>query len=240
MFKINKKILKILLIAIVLSALTVGSYFYFSKQTTSKIATTKPSFEFSHPDTRPEVISGKIVTLKRIRPEYYKDYFNMVNDPQVLKQLPWSKKINFNFIKWYLDDELNREKNRLTFIYMVFDNKDNRLVGSIEVREFDPEDDSGNFGCWLNSKYWGDGRLQEAAKLLASEYFKIYKNIDKFNAYVDMDNLRSYFGLKKAGFKLVKILHSKNKPDQYLLEYYREQTSQPVLNNSKSSTLNPD
>ncbi|KKP24799.1 MAG: hypothetical protein SZ59_C0001G0117 [candidate division TM6 bacterium GW2011_GWF2_28_16] len=235
MCKIFSKKLKIFLAILFLTGLSVTGYFYFSKNIS--FTQEQSSFKFSHPDARPEIIPGKIITLKRLKPEYFKDYFEMANDPLVLKPLYWPAKLTLAWIKDYLEEEFEREKNKLTFIYMIFDNKENKLIGSAEIREPDPED-PGQFGCWINPKYWGGGRLQEAVKLLAQEYFKIYPNINKFNAHVEMWNLRSYFGLKKCGFKLVDTLHFKAEPSRYFLEYYKDNNT-PVLNNSKDNILDP-
>lgn len=235
MCKILNKYLKIFLSLTIVTILGFTGYYYFSKN--NNLNKNISSFEFSHPDDRPEIIQGKIITLKRLRPEYFKDYHNMANNPLVLKPLYWPEKLTLSWIKEYLEEEIEREKDRLTFIYMIFDNKNHKLIGSVEIREPDPSD-PGQFGCWINPKYWGGGRLQEAVKLLAQEYFKIYPNINKFNAHVEMWNLRSYFGLKKCGFKLVDTLNFKDEPSRYFLEYYKD-NSTPVLNNSKDNILDP-
>lgn len=178
------------------------------------------AFQFSHPDSRPDEIKGKTITLKRLQPSYYKEYFEKINYPEVLKPLYFPKKLSLKWIKEYLDEEIGREADSETFLYLIFNNNNNELVGSVEIREPNPKD-PGQYGCWITPKYWSTGKLQEAFKLLVENYFKIQPNVEKFNAHVEMWNLRSYYALKKCGFKLVKTIHFKTQPSRYLLEYYK-------------------
>jgi RimJ/RimL family protein N-acetyltransferase len=209
--------LKIILSIFILLGIATTIYIFIPKNK-SKIEKIK-SFELSQPDSRPNEITGETVTLKRLNPEYFPEYFEKINYPQVLKPLYFPSKLTFQWIKEYLDEEFDRERNRQTFLYLIFNNKNNELVGSIEIREQNPKD-PGQFGCWITPKYWGKGKLQEAFNLIINAYFKLKPDVKNFNAHVEMWNLRSYYALKKCGFKLIKTLHFKNQPSRYLLEYY--------------------
>ena len=101
---------------------------------------------------------------------------------------------------------------------MIFDNKDDKLIGSISIREKKPKE-PGQFSTWLNEKYWGGGRLAEAVKLITVEYFKL-TNVDSFNAHIEMWNLRSYYALKKAGFKFIDLYYPEGQPPRYIFEFY--------------------
>lgn len=216
MKSINKKILKIVIYILLISIIGSVIYIYIPSESSHLSI---QYLQLKKPDNRPDIIKGKIVTLKLLNPKYYPAYLKMVNDPLVLKPLYFPKSITFKWIKEYLDEDLKLQSKKLTLIYVIFDNKDNKLIGSIEIREPNPSY-PGQFGCWINPTYWGGGRLQEAFKLISTEYFKLFPKKEKFNAHVEMWNLRSYFSLKKCGFKLINTLHFKNQPSRYLLEYY--------------------
>ena len=126
MFKFNKKLSKLLIIFSILLASGLG-YYYFSKQTKEKVISSK--FDLSQPDSRPEIIPGKIITLKRFRPEYFKDYCNMKKHPLVLKPLYYPEKTSYKLIEHNLKQDLERERKGIVFLYAIFDNKDNRIVG---------------------------------------------------------------------------------------------------------------
>ncbi|MFH1461751.1 MAG: GNAT family protein [bacterium] len=221
----NKYSIKKIIIGVILTLSIIFATLYLiipkfvSKNSTqNKITST---FQFSRPDNRPDEIKGQTITLKRLQPYYYKEYFEKINYPEVLKPLYFPKKLSFKWIEEYLDEEIEKETEGETFLYLIFDNNNNELIGSVEIREPNPKD-PGQYGCWITPKYWGTGKLQEAFKLLVENYFKIQPNVEKFNAHVEMWNLRSYYALKKCGFKLVKTLHFKTQPSRYLLEYYKE------------------
>lgn len=228
MKNMNKKILKIILYISLAAGIGTATYIYFPSQ---KSRLSNQHLQVTKADNRPDEIKGDIVTLRLLNPKHYQAYFKMVDDPLVLKPLYFPKNITFSWIKEYLDENLELQTEGLTFIYVIFDNKDDKLIGSIEIREPNPSD-PGQFGCWLNPAYWGGGRLQEAFQLISKEYFKLFPKKEKFNAHVEMWNLRSYFSLKKCGFKLTDTLHFKRQPSRYLLEYYN-----PKKNNPKSSKI---
>jgi len=142
----------------------------------------------------------------------------MISVPIITKPLYYPTRPSFEFIQNRLKRELAREAKGDTFLYMVFDNKENQLVGAVEIREKNPKD-PGQFSCWLNDKYWGGGRFQEAIKLITREYFKV-KKVPSFNAHVETWNLRSFYALKNAGFNLVDFYYQNGQKTRYILEFY--------------------
>jgi RimJ/RimL family protein N-acetyltransferase len=219
----NKKI-KFITILAAIAAVGAISYFYIPKFWEQKTAQTQSAtitlpttkkVEFSHPDDRPEEIKGNIVTLKRLRPEYFQEYHKMCT-PLVRKPLYFQT--SYEWTKHFLEKELRKEAEGKILFYVIFDNKDNKLIGSLDIREKNPKD-PGQFGCWLNENYWGGERMREAIKLISDAYFKL-KKVDSFNAHVEIWNLRSYYALKKSGFKLVDFYYEDGKPTRYILEFY--------------------
>ncbi|MCK4651053.1 GNAT family N-acetyltransferase [Candidatus Babeliales bacterium] len=215
--KILKKLIsnikiKFIVLAILTTIIGITTIVYITKY----FSIIPKEYQFSRPDERSNEIKGKIITLKRLNHQYFQDYFKMLS-PKVRKPLYFPFPHNFENVKNFLEKELSREAAGKTFLYIIFDNKDINLIGSIEIREKNPND-PGQFSCWLNEKYWGGGRIHEAIKLITKEYFKI-KKVKSFNAHVEMWNLRSYYALKKAGFKLVKTYKPEYDKPRYILEY---------------------
>ena len=148
----------------------------------------------------PEIVIGKTVTLKKFKPEYFSDYHNMLSNT-VRHGLEWPKNITLDWIISELKAELKKEQTGTVVMYCIFDNKDNKLIGFIDIRDKDP-DDLGQFGVWINENYWGNGRMQEATKLISQVYFAV-KNEDSYVAHVRLWNQRSYHALKNLGFKML-------------------------------------
>lgn len=220
MIKIFKKFSKLFFGISLLTAITSLTYFYYRSKSTlpQKIS----AYKFSRPDSRADILAGKVITLKRLNPEYFYDFYKMYDDPLVTTPLyspDMPEEVQYSQLVEHLKYELEKEANGLVLSYMIFDNKDNKLVGALEIREPDPSS-PGQFGCWINPKYWGNNRFQEAFKLISNEYFRLHPNTEKFTAHVKMWNLRGYFALKKSGFKLIKTLHFQDMPSRYFLEYY--------------------
>ncbi len=199
------------------TAIAVAAYFYFPNFFPTQPQQVTTTFQFSRPDNRPDEIKGEIVTLKRLHPEYFMVYHKMIS-PTVRKPLYWPAHGSFSWTKKQLTKELKKEAAGLTFLYTIFDNNDDKLIGALGIREKNPKD-PGQFYCWLNENYWGGGRIREAIKLVTREYFKI-KKVPSFTAHVEMWNLRSYYALKKAEFKLVDFYYENGEKTRYILEFY--------------------
>jgi RimJ/RimL family protein N-acetyltransferase len=115
------------------------------------------------------------------------------------------------------------EKNQTgkQLMYIIFDNKNNKLIGKVEIREKDP-DDPGQFGFWINENYRGGGRIQEATKLIIATYFRLHPDRNVFNVYVRLWNKPSFYALKKAGFKEVGFTYENGNPSYQIMEYHKK------------------
>src|SRR5579862_9619726 len=82
----------------------------------------------------PTEIKGKIVTLKRLKEEYFVDFHNMYSKT-VRKALEFSETVSLGYIIDYLHGEMERDRKGEQLMYCIFDNKENKLVGSLEIRE---------------------------------------------------------------------------------------------------------
>jgi RimJ/RimL family protein N-acetyltransferase len=168
----------------------------------------------------PEEIKGSIITLKKLTEDLFIDYHNMFS-ANVRYGLEFPKTITLGYTIRYLHSEMEKEAQGEMLHYCIFDNKDNNLVGSIEIRELNPLD-PGQFGWWLNENYRGSGRALEALKLIVQAYFKLKPQAKKFTAQVRSWNKSSYHALKKFGFKDAGFYYENGKPARHILEYTRE------------------
>jgi len=159
-------------------------------------------------------LKGKLVTLKPLRESYFPQYVKMFS-PKVRDLLHVSSQESEIT---YLYDRLEKQKVGHTFFYCVFENKENKLIGAIEIRN--PQETDSQLYSWLNEAYWGTGMYQEALQLLSKIYFQETNELF-YRANVDISNIRSYKALKKHGFidfGLKKGAHGK----QYILVFKRK------------------
>lgn len=206
----TKKIILGLLAAITIG---IGSYIGYHRYTT---------YQQSIPYTvnAPEEIKGTIITLKMPKEEYFLDFHNMFSDT-VRKNLEFPKHISLGYTIAYLREEMKKSAKGEQLWYMIFDNKDNKLIGGIEIRELN-DIDPGQLGCWINENYWGGGRLQEALHLITKMYFSLKPQEKSYIAHVRLWNKRSYYALKKYGLKEVGYFYENGQPARYLLEMHRD------------------
>jgi RimJ/RimL family protein N-acetyltransferase len=159
------------------------------------------------------ISSGKLITLRPLESKDINVYLEQLSD--VVKQ---TLHIGSNDDEsTYISERLVAQKNNITCVYAVINNKSNELIGAVEIRP--PIQYSGQLYIWLNEHYWGGGYFKEAIQIVIALYFQ-ETNASFFTAHVDVYNTRSYFALKKAGFTDSAIC---NGPygQQYVLLYRR-------------------
>lgn len=208
--RLSRKILKWSVIVVAV-CLPVGYFVYQSGWLNS---------EQSRLVAPPAEVKGKVITLRALKEDYFLDFHNMFSST-VRKAMEFPETISLNYTIRMLKLELEKISQRKTLYYVIFDNKDNKLIGYIEIREKNP-DDPGQFGWWINENYWGGGRAVEATKLIAKTFFRLYPDRDSFIVHVRIWNKRSYAALKKAGFKDVGYFYEDGVPTRYILEYSRK------------------
>ena len=210
MKKITNKKRLLFFSSIILAALitcSIATYQFIFKPTT-QIA--------SRISKQPEIVKGKVITLRQLKEEYFIDFHNMFSNI-VRKSLEFPEHITLEYTINYLKGKMNKIKAKTTVNYCIFDNKENKLIGAIEIRDKNNVD-PGQVGCWLNENYWGGGRVQEALNLISQVYFAL-KGATSYNAHVRLWNKRSYQAFKKFGFEDKEFYYEDGKPTRYIIEY---------------------
>jgi RimJ/RimL family protein N-acetyltransferase len=203
---------RLLLASVVLVATTslgYGAYYYFVIAPQESILTAPP-----------EEVKGKIVTLRALKKEYFIDYHNAFSNI-VRQNLEFPEFITLDYSIRYLQDQLSKSQNGTILLYCIFDNKDQKLIGEIEIRDKN-EDDPGQFGWWLNEAYWGGGRAREAFKLISNIYFRLKPHEKSFIVHVRLWNKRSYHALKKVGFVDTGYFYEGGKASRHILEFRKK------------------
>jgi RimJ/RimL family protein N-acetyltransferase len=206
---------KIIFGSLLLCSVVAFSSYYLWHKTDSDVVAQKA----------PDEIRGSVITLKTIKEEDYMTLYHMFSN-DTRKGLEFPAVISFGYMIAYLRDMESRSKEHSGVVYAVWDNKDNLPVGTVEIRGHDPKDPGfqkqlGQLGCWLNENYRGQGRIQEAIKLIAKAYFKQNPNETSFIGWARTWNQRSYNALKKAGLVDDTYIYHNGKPCYYQLKMYK-------------------
>ncbi len=168
----------------------------------------------------PEEVPGSIVTLKLMKDEYFVTLHEMFTQP-VRRGLDFPEHITLGYMIAYLRSLMDNHEKGKTLLYAIFDNNDNLPIGTIEIRELNTID-PGQMGCWINDKYWGGGRIQEAIKLISGVYFRLHPEENQYITHVRLWNQRSLKAMKKAGMVEVGYFYDDGKPSRYILEYRKK------------------
>jgi RimJ/RimL family protein N-acetyltransferase len=206
---LSKRTLLIILLTVVAIPTSYGIYRLIDRWYQATAILTEP----------PETVKGSVITLRLFKEEYFIDYHNMFSNA-ARHGLAFPEVITLGYTIQYLRSELQRVREGKMLLYAIFDNKDNVLIGTIEIRELN-DIDPGQEGVWLNEKYWGGGRFQEALKLITNVYFRLHPNEKRYITYVHLWNKRSYAAHKKAGLKDVGYFYEDGKAVYYILEMPR-------------------
>ncbi|QQR49232.1 GNAT family N-acetyltransferase [bacterium] len=195
----NEKLLSLRLFfkKYIFALVAVGGILIAAGSYTAYIATKKIPPTFQILTEIPEELKGSIVTIKKLKEEHFLDYHNMFSNI-VRENMEFPKNITLSYTIMYLKSELKKMNANKMIIYVVYDNQDNKLIGSVAIREKN-DSDPGQCSCWINEHYWGGGRIQEALRLITNAWFAV-KPYDSFYAQVRLWNKRSYHALLKAGF----------------------------------------
>lgn len=207
---------KLLVLGLSLAIFSVASYSGFQVYQRHQIYAQQ---DWSQLSAAPQKIQGKIITLGLLEEKYFKDYYDAWSNT-VRQALEFPIDINYEYAVKHLNFQMKKVNEGKMLHYCIFDNRENKLIGEIEIREKN-ETDPGQFGYWINENYWGGGRAQESLKLIINAYFRLHPETNKFNAHVRLWNERSYHSLKKFGFKDVDFFYEDGKPTRHILEYER-------------------
>jgi RimJ/RimL family protein N-acetyltransferase len=203
----NKSVFKKIIFAAILGIVGYFGYYFYSSPHRPAPATQPRVVSrrvVSKTISYPEEIKGKIITLKKLKLRHAYEYYSMFS-PKVRKFLEFPSKVTFSYVEYHVRKYVKGIKKNKLIAYIIWDNKDEKLVGAIQIKEKDYPDvvDYGQLSMWLNENYWGGGRIQEAMLLLSRAYFKARPETEYYVAHVRAWNPRSQKAMEKFGFKRI-------------------------------------
>ncbi len=117
---------------------------------------------------------------------------------------------------WIGKNVKRAKKQKPESINFVIDLK-GEVAGGIGFSKID--DHKAEIGYWLGEKYWNQGIMTDAVKLITKFGFENLK-LARIFAKVYLPNKASKKVLEKAGFKLEGILRKETKKDDKLIDVY--------------------
>lgn len=149
-------------------------------------------FDCSSSDT---AMDPSRITLREFRPTDAGDLFSWAGDDRVTRSIAWKT--------------LTSEQEALTFIEEVCMPHpwrrsiciDDRSIGFISVFPGSGKDRCrADIGYALAAEFWGQGIASNAVKMAIPQVFRDFPELERLQAYVDVENKASQRVLKKTGF----------------------------------------
>ncbi|MEM5829863.1 MAG: GNAT family protein [Candidatus Aenigmatarchaeota archaeon] len=146
-------------------------------------------------------INGERIVLKIPEMEDVKNLCRYINDKAVARftTIPYPYKLEH--AKDFIKRARRRMKKKEGYEFSIFLKETGEIIGGVALVNINKTNENAELGYWLARKYWGQGLMSEAVKLILEFGFKKLK-LHKIYARVCEPNKRSSHLLEKFGFKL--------------------------------------
>lgn len=131
------------------------------------------------------------------------DIFEYARDPDASLFLPWKPHQTLSDTYDFLQNVEDRMAGGKVFIYGIFLQETEKLIGMIEIRQ---ENCRGIAGYVMKKSEWGKGYTAEAFTALIAEAFRSLPELHRIEAYCDLENPGSARVMEKAGLEREGIL----------------------------------
>ena len=164
----------------------------------------------------------KLVTrrliLRDITMKDVKEIVENANDPEIFYftasiPYPYTLKDAKEWIRKNLKEAKKKKPKQINFVIDI----NGEVVGGIGLNKI--EGHKAEIGYWLAEKYWGQGIMTQAVKLVTGFGFKKLK-LKRIYARAFSFNKASKRVLEKAGYKLEGILRKNTKKDNKFIDDY--------------------
>jgi ribosomal-protein-alanine N-acetyltransferase len=158
--------------------------------------------------TKLPVLETERLILRKLSLEDVKDIFEYASIPEVSEFLPWDRHKTIDDTIAFLKI-VEEQFAELKFIVLGIELKtENKLIGTIALRNWDKSDRCIDIGYVISNKYWNRGLATEAVKEIIKFGFEELSG-NRIEAHCDEDNKASYRVMEKSGMKFEGTLRQK-------------------------------
>ena len=84
---------------------------------------------------------------------------------------------------------------------MIITKKEDKVVGTVDLYDFDPHNNKVGIGILIDEKYQGKSYATQTLKII-EEYVFLFLRINQLYAYIAVDNTKSILTFEKSGYKI--------------------------------------
>lgn len=141
-----------------------------------------------------------MINIRPVDEQDVSTLFNLINESKnhLLPYLPWIDNINCirDELAFIQDAQSNRERGK-QYVFVI--EKEENIVGMIDLHQVDYYNRQAEVGYWLSKKYTGKGIMSVALELLHKYAFNTLK-LHKLIILVDEANKKSIQVAKRANY----------------------------------------
>ncbi len=144
---------------------------------------------------------GKRIILRPLKLSDAKDIYLNIQDKRIAEntlRIPWPYKLKD--AKNFVNKKQNSYLKKSDFTFGIELKSKKEVIGCIALDHVNFEHQNAEIGYWLGPKYWGQGIMTEAGKLILNFAFKKLK-LHRIYGFSFGDNHASQIVFKNLGFK---------------------------------------
>ncbi len=156
----------------------------------------------------PPVVETPRLILRPLRKSDARDLFSWCSDPEVAACVLWEPHQSLSETRSYIRYIRRLYREGLPSSWGIVDRETQRVIGTIGMMFYSPENRSCEIGYSLSRSFWGRGLMTEAVSALIRLLFHRL-NLNRIEAQHDVRNPRSGRVLEKCGMQREGILRSR-------------------------------
>lgn len=155
----------------------------------------------------PRIETERLI-LRKLSINDVDDIFEYASLPDVTTFLIWyphqNKQDSDNFIKFTLE----QFQKEISFIWGIEVKEDKKIIGTIDLRNWNAGNKCGEVGYVIAPQYWNRGLASEAMKAVINFGFKILQ-LNRIESHCEGENIGSWKVMEKCGMQFEGILREK-------------------------------
>ncbi len=154
------------------------------------------------------VLETERLLLKKLSLNDAEDIFEYANEEEVTKYVIWNRHNSVVDAIEFINFAAQEFQNGNAIIWGLEVKKERKVIGTIDLRNFNNEHKCGEIGYCISNKYWNKGFASEALKEIINFGFeRLYLN--RLEAHCELENTASWRVMEKAGMTYEGILREK-------------------------------
>lgn len=146
--------------------------------------------------------------LRKITIDDVNDIFEYASIPDVTTFVLWdthkTKEDSIDFVK-FSDEQFN---SNTSIIWGIVIKSEKKLIGTIDLRNWNTIHNCGEIGYVISKKYWNKGYVSEAMKAVIKFGFEEL-HLNRIEAHCEEENIGSWRVMEKCGMKYEGTLREK-------------------------------